>query len=804
MAARTKALRSGAGGAARPAPAATMRSPGGSTWARAGHDATGLLLRSAEGASIQRLLTEMQSTVGNAAVQRMVAGQQRHVATAQRLQARAGRGRSLEVTAQRRVGQALGADLSGVRVHDDDEADQLARSLGAEAFTSGHDIYFTKGAYDPSSEKGLKTVAHEATHVVQQSNGPVDGAPVGGGITVSDPHDRFEQEAEATAEKVTAGDKTLTSKQADQPGTGAGGAGGTVQRACGCGGSCGPCGGGEDKDLDEPGAAPVQRLAAPSSRLSVQRAPLPLEPMGDLQVMFNPSAAISFTPPGSATATRQDKNPASDKITFDDVPRGSSGQMDLDVAMQWFGKAAPGPIQKNCDICEILHQAFIVNILGITQLDLIPDALIAKCRELVKVDPNAVLDILLEIQDAALDPCGKLLSLLNVPLFLRLPLSTLGCGAALAIPGIAQAVNAIQRAVGAAVSAVRKAMKNLPPECRNGGKADPAPAVTGELRGGGRSILRANFQVGPGGKLVFSGLPPQASRFGKSAELTIPVDFVRDGTPTGGFISQQPLVRTVGEANAGAISKAFTAELVNTKAPPDADFFCNGSFGPFRVASDVFVKDDLKIQELRTFYFGMHPKIRQNLEEGKGQMLITGRASTAGSQAKNLGFAEKRAARVRKILQGFAGVNAKFNVFSLGELGAQAPGELDGERRADVEVRGTVTEGGELESKCVGHEGEPTPTGATEPVTEGDEVAGGSPAGDEIAFTEAGANEAGAGGQPVFEPLTLEQEPLDASAFQQIDQQQSTLFEEVQDAGTGGAGAAGADPFAGVFEDAVA
>jgi hypothetical protein len=40
------------------------------------------------------------------------------------------------------------------------------------------------------------------THVVQQRQGPVDGAPAAGGIRVSDPSDRFEREAAATAERV--------------------------------------------------------------------------------------------------------------------------------------------------------------------------------------------------------------------------------------------------------------------------------------------------------------------------------------------------------------------------------------------------------------------------------------------------------------------------------------------------------------------------------------------------------------------------------------------------------------------------
>jgi hypothetical protein len=45
-------------------------------------------------------------------------------------------------------------------------------------------------------------LAHELTHVVQQRSGPVDATPVGGGIAISHPSDRFEQAAERSADQV--------------------------------------------------------------------------------------------------------------------------------------------------------------------------------------------------------------------------------------------------------------------------------------------------------------------------------------------------------------------------------------------------------------------------------------------------------------------------------------------------------------------------------------------------------------------------------------------------------------------------
>ena len=64
---------------------------------------------------------------------------------------------------------ATGHDFSDVKVHTDPEAHALNEQLGAKAFTTGHDIFFRAGAYDPASSGGQELVAHELTHVVQQS-----------------------------------------------------------------------------------------------------------------------------------------------------------------------------------------------------------------------------------------------------------------------------------------------------------------------------------------------------------------------------------------------------------------------------------------------------------------------------------------------------------------------------------------------------------------------------------------------------------------------------------------------------------
>jgi hypothetical protein len=99
---------------------------------------------------------------------------------------------------------AFGTSFEHVRVHTDDQAARSAESVGANAYTVGADVVFRGGQYSPGTPTGQRTIAHELAHVVQQRQGPVDGTPIGGGISVSDPGDRFERAAEATADAVLA------------------------------------------------------------------------------------------------------------------------------------------------------------------------------------------------------------------------------------------------------------------------------------------------------------------------------------------------------------------------------------------------------------------------------------------------------------------------------------------------------------------------------------------------------------------------------------------------------------------------
>ncbi|MCA9934148.1 MAG: DUF4157 domain-containing protein, partial [Anaerolineales bacterium] len=80
-----------------------------------------------------------------------------------------GGGRPLPSKSQASMGQAFNADFSGVNIHTDSQADHLNQSLYSRAFTTGQDIFFRQGEYNPDSSSGQELLAHELTHVMQQN-----------------------------------------------------------------------------------------------------------------------------------------------------------------------------------------------------------------------------------------------------------------------------------------------------------------------------------------------------------------------------------------------------------------------------------------------------------------------------------------------------------------------------------------------------------------------------------------------------------------------------------------------------------
>ena len=142
------------------------------------------------------------SSVGNHAFTQMIGRAQGdgimtdgavHPDVEQTISASRGSGHGLDAGVAEKFSPQLG-DLSDVTVHTDSTADALARSVSARAFATGSDVYFGQGEYQPGTKGGDSLIAHELTHVVQQR-----GASASGPLTVSEPGDSLEREADAVA-----------------------------------------------------------------------------------------------------------------------------------------------------------------------------------------------------------------------------------------------------------------------------------------------------------------------------------------------------------------------------------------------------------------------------------------------------------------------------------------------------------------------------------------------------------------------------------------------------------------------------
>lgn len=112
-------------------------------------------------------------------------------------------GRPLDSATRAFMEPRFGRDFSDVRVHTDSRAAESARSVNALAYTVGRDMVFGEGRYAPGTREGKGLLAHELTHVAQNSAARWNASEP---ISIGPPGDRFEAEADARASAVARGD----------------------------------------------------------------------------------------------------------------------------------------------------------------------------------------------------------------------------------------------------------------------------------------------------------------------------------------------------------------------------------------------------------------------------------------------------------------------------------------------------------------------------------------------------------------------------------------------------------------------
>ena len=170
------------------------------------------------GAAAQGALLRLQRRFGNRYVGEVLArarsgeGDDETEAVERSIDQARGAGQGLDHHTQRQMESAFGANFGSVRIHTDSRADNLNRALSARAFTTGSDVFFRQGEYSPGTSTGRELLAHELTHVMQQT-----GDGIHRKMTVSQPGDAHEVEADEMARAVMQQENAAVQRQPEAP-----------------------------------------------------------------------------------------------------------------------------------------------------------------------------------------------------------------------------------------------------------------------------------------------------------------------------------------------------------------------------------------------------------------------------------------------------------------------------------------------------------------------------------------------------------------------------------------------------------
>lgn len=124
-----------------------------------------------------------------------------------------GAGQPLDVSVRRELEEQLGHDLGRVRLHTDRDAAALTDLLGADAVAVGQDVLFREGAYRPGTADGLRLLAHELLHTIQNPDG-LGALRAGRDLgAVSLPQQAVEREAESAAQESVRGGEPGTAAE---------------------------------------------------------------------------------------------------------------------------------------------------------------------------------------------------------------------------------------------------------------------------------------------------------------------------------------------------------------------------------------------------------------------------------------------------------------------------------------------------------------------------------------------------------------------------------------------------------------
>lgn len=160
----------------------------------------------------------------------------------------------------------FGHDFTGVRVHTNAQAAESARAVHARAYTVGNAVVFAADEFAPTTVPGQRLLAHELTHVVQQSGVQQSGTRAAATpLTLDHAGSPLEREADESSSRLVAGQSRPNIHR---------GATNTLQRD------------GEDEERRLPSTAPQlgQSLGLPQSRPGFNLPSLQLDPQIAAQI----------------------------------------------------------------------------------------------------------------------------------------------------------------------------------------------------------------------------------------------------------------------------------------------------------------------------------------------------------------------------------------------------------------------------------------------------------------------------------------------------------------------------------------
>ena len=549
-------------------------------------------------------------------------------------------GQSLDPVARAKLEDSMGVDLRNISIHADASADRLARSVDADAFTVGTDIYFRADRFDPRSQAGMHLLAHEVTHTLQQSGGGGAGTRPSRGLTVSDPGDSLEQAADRNA--------ALTMNRINSASGGA-----SSNRV--------------------PAAARTNKnrprlMAKSTNHMMLQRKVFTDKSVKGWTVSFAPTAAV--TPDaGGQQVTHYDQDPDDSKFhqqTFE-VGADSGGKVFIAANMTWQGIGTNGGGGGGGGIIPGLSKEDCKNL---------PPGVPDEIKKLCEIGGSDCKDNIDNASDAVLIALCSALTAAGV------------------VPGL---ICFAAKIFGADKLLKNFLKKQICGDEKPGGKIKP-PKQTVIASGKGNATLQVSYFVEKDGKMQVFGPGPISSSNGTGAQVVSPVQFTKQATPIGGEVSLAPMIHSVIGQEINDFQQLFD---VTIRLPKPQPFSCCQRVFPFVVGTDRFQNEDAAHEQLFTWWQGLHPSVRKSVERGETPITVSGHASTTGSQKFNLELSQKRANRVKNILQSFFGSDSHPNVFAFGKLLAKQPGEVAEERRADVKIAGEVRmEGNTGASSC--------------------------------------------------------------------------------------------------------